>query len=100
MSDPPLERLQIAGCKKLCNLNMISSKALCSIQHYICHQKNLNLEKNSPSKGANPFMRYIALAYMSNPQSTKGSATNVVALEVLRKNGVDIDKLIKLITAG
>ncbi len=37
---------------------------------------------------------------MSNPQSPKGSVPNVVALEVLRKNGVDIDKLIKLITAG
>jgi hypothetical protein len=62
--------------------------------------KNLNPEKNSTSKQANPFMRYIALAYMSNPQSPKGAVPNVVALEVLRKNGIDIDKLIKLITAG
>src|ERR687898_810895 len=62
--------------------------------------KNLNPEKNSTSKQANPFMRYIALVYMSNPQSPKGAVPNVVALEVLRKNGIDIDKLIKLITAG
>jgi hypothetical protein len=62
--------------------------------------KNLNPEKNSSSHRANPFMRYIALAYMSNPQSPKGVVPTVVALEVLRKNGVDIDKLIKLITAG
>src|SRR5215210_3736242 len=66
-----------------------------------CIKKNLIPEKNSTSNGANPFMRYTALAsIMSNPQSPKGAVPNVVALEVLRKNGVDIDKLIKLITAG
>ena len=38
---------------------------------------------------------------MSSPQrTTKGNVPNIVALEVLRKNGIDIDKLIKLITAG
>src|SRR5829696_2900719 len=64
-------------------------------------EKNLVPEKNSASNAANPFMRYIAAAcIMSNPQSPKGVVPNVVALEVLRKNGIDIDKLIKLITAG
>jgi ferritin-like protein len=38
---------------------------------------------------------------MSSPErTTKGNVPNVVALEVLRKNGIDVDKLIKLITAG
>ncbi|MEP0825348.1 MAG: DNA protection protein DPS, partial [Nitrososphaera sp.] len=37
---------------------------------------------------------------MSTSAASKDSVPNVVALEVLRKNGVDVEKLIKLITAG
>jgi ferritin-like protein len=63
--------------------------------------KNVLLKKDSKSKGDNPFILYIAaVCTMSNPQSSKGNVPNIVALEVLRKNGVDVDKLIKLITAG
>jgi ferritin-like protein len=79
---------------------MISFNRALFYQALYAINKNLNPEKNSSSKRANPFMRYIALVNMSNPQSAKGVVPNVVALEVLRKNGVDIDKLIKLITAG
>src|SRR5215211_4985312 len=60
-----------------------------------------NFLRQAQAKEGNPFMRYSAVGSMSSPQrTTKGNVPNIVALEVLRKNGIDVDKLIKLITAG
>jgi ferritin-like protein len=51
------------------------------------------------TKFGNPFIRYFRVVTMSRP-ATKGEVPNIVALDVIRKNGVDVDKLIKLISAG